>query len=561
MISWIQSTFQHHFRTVFAVLLGLIIISFVFTIGPQSKLAGADRGKKTMPYFGYDLTSQLDQQTIMRDAEISASLSYGPQMLPYLGAERLYQHGQTRVAYLHFANQLNLPSPTKAQLDKSILEMRAFHDEKGQFDQKRYLEFQDSLKKKESRFTIGDVTRVMQDDYRIEQVGKILGGEGHVLDAEVANQLTLAGTQWTIKIAELNYASFTPAIKPTDEQLNQYFESNAGAFTIPEKVSVDAVIFRAAAFANDVKFTEEQLNQYFETNKSRFSAPATEPGKAPTPPASLAAVRPQVEAAYRAQLAGQLAAKAASDFAYTLFDRKIARDSVEIDGFAGMNRGVRSEVPPFDAEKGPTNANWPETVIAEAFRLAADRYYSDPLPLGGDQVVLLWKGLVAAHKPEFSLVRDAVLAKYVANERRKQFSESGRQWKSTLDAKLAAGTAFDAAVAALPGAPKTEVKTPAAFTRRQPPEGVNPTVLSAIETMRTGEVSAFVTAAGDEGNGYFVQVVARQEPPIDPVAAEFVNLRKSLAAQNASAYQTSLLRSLIEAEQKPYTREPATATP
>jgi peptidyl-prolyl cis-trans isomerase D len=33
MISWIQRTFQHHFRTIFAILLALTIISFIFTIG------------------------------------------------------------------------------------------------------------------------------------------------------------------------------------------------------------------------------------------------------------------------------------------------------------------------------------------------------------------------------------------------------------------------------------------------------------------------------------------------------------------------------------------------
>jgi len=43
MISWIQRTFQQHFKTVFAVLLGLIIISFVFTIGAAPGIGRADR--------------------------------------------------------------------------------------------------------------------------------------------------------------------------------------------------------------------------------------------------------------------------------------------------------------------------------------------------------------------------------------------------------------------------------------------------------------------------------------------------------------------------------------
>ena len=38
MISWIQKYFQHHFRVIFAVLLGVVIIAFVFTIGAARKL-------------------------------------------------------------------------------------------------------------------------------------------------------------------------------------------------------------------------------------------------------------------------------------------------------------------------------------------------------------------------------------------------------------------------------------------------------------------------------------------------------------------------------------------
>ncbi len=33
MISWLQTNFQKHFRVLFIVLLGVIIVAFVFTIG------------------------------------------------------------------------------------------------------------------------------------------------------------------------------------------------------------------------------------------------------------------------------------------------------------------------------------------------------------------------------------------------------------------------------------------------------------------------------------------------------------------------------------------------
>ena len=41
MISWIQKYFQHHFRIIFAVLLAVTIISFIFTIGASPGIGRA----------------------------------------------------------------------------------------------------------------------------------------------------------------------------------------------------------------------------------------------------------------------------------------------------------------------------------------------------------------------------------------------------------------------------------------------------------------------------------------------------------------------------------------
>jgi len=43
MISWIQRYFQHHFKTIFAVLLAVTIISFIFTIGASPGIGRGDR--------------------------------------------------------------------------------------------------------------------------------------------------------------------------------------------------------------------------------------------------------------------------------------------------------------------------------------------------------------------------------------------------------------------------------------------------------------------------------------------------------------------------------------
>lgn len=548
MITWIQNTFQHHFRSIFAVLLVLIIISFVFAIGPQSRMWGRDQRVKKREFFGYNLAAQSDVEHLARDAQISVLLNYG-----YSGAsgEQLLEYAKMRVTSLHLADQIHLPPPTEAQLKQDILKLRAFADEKGVFDNKRYVEFQESLKKN-PRMTVADVTRVLIDDHRITEAQKIVGGPGYALESSVLEELSLANTEWTIRVAQLDYASFNVTAKPTEEQLAAYYESNKAIFAVGPRASLDAVLFRAGSFPDATPFTEEQLAQFFEQNKYRFNQPAAAPGTAPVPATDLASVRPQVEAAFRLAAAGQRAAKAASDFAYAIFEKKLGKNAPELDALAKQFGGLRAPVPPF-GETGPAGANWPKQVVDEAFTLGDDRHFSDPLSLGGDQVVLLWKETLPGYTPALAEVREPVLAKYLENEKRKTFSESGTLWKSVLTAKLAAGTAFDAAVAALPGAPKVEVKTVAPFTRRQRPEGVAPTVLNALDRLQPGQVSELLLGGEQEqGNGFFVQLVERKAPAVDASSPEYANIRKALGGRSASAFASAVFRNLQLEQEKAY---------
>ena len=67
MISWIQRTFQQHFRAVFGVLLAVIIISFIMTINTSSGLGGGDRRMAEQDFFGHNLASGADVQQMISD--------------------------------------------------------------------------------------------------------------------------------------------------------------------------------------------------------------------------------------------------------------------------------------------------------------------------------------------------------------------------------------------------------------------------------------------------------------------------------------------------------------
>jgi peptidyl-prolyl cis-trans isomerase D len=118
MISWIQKYFQHHFRVIFAVLLGVVIIAFVFTIGAAPGIGGAERGMVDRPFFDYNLSLQSDQQRLMGDASLSASLRVGA--FGQLDGDQVQNYAFQRAAALHLAALWHLPAASTAEVTAQL---------------------------------------------------------------------------------------------------------------------------------------------------------------------------------------------------------------------------------------------------------------------------------------------------------------------------------------------------------------------------------------------------------------------------------------------------------
>src|SRR5688572_20213511 len=257
MISWIQRYFQSHFKVIFAVLLGVIIISFVFTIGAAPGIGQPDRKMVDRHFFGYNLALQTDQQKLMGDAGLSANLRMGG--FGNLEAEQIQNYAFQRAATLHLADQWNIPAATAAEIEKQIKTLRMFTGPYGQFDPKPYQNFRDNLKTSPRGLSEADIVRVIGDDVRAEKVQTLLAGPGFVLPAEVKNQISRADTSWTLATATVDYASFKPEIKPTDAELTQFFEQSGGRYDIPPRVVVSAIDVPSARFLASVNVTDAEV--------------------------------------------------------------------------------------------------------------------------------------------------------------------------------------------------------------------------------------------------------------------------------------------------------------
>jgi peptidyl-prolyl cis-trans isomerase D len=539
MISWIQTSFQRHFRLIFVVLLGVTIISFIVTIGASSgSLGQSGRGGITRDFFGHNMASQTDMQQLNSDAAMSVELQIG-----YTGMDeqQLQQYALQRAAALHLAQEWHLPAPTSEQQVDFIKGLRVFADEKGQFDSIRYDGFRRSLQNN-PRTSEADIARVVSDDAEIQTVRQLLDGPGYVLPADVRASMIRADTTWTIGYATVDYTSFKPTITPSDTELGRYFQDNAFRYQIAPRVVASVVEFPAINYLGQVQVTDAEVRAYYAANPAQFPAPAAAAGKdkagkpLPTikadPAQDFAAVRPQVEASLRLVRAKNLAAKAASDLAYALYQAKVTIGPA-LNAFLTSHHVSAKALAPFTADAGPAELGGSPELAAAAFKLDSQQYFTEALPTPAGAAILLWKEQLPPRTPLLSEVRAKVLADYTEAEKRKRFVQLGSTLHNVIVSRLKAGESFDkAAGEAANGGIKIEVKTLAPFNMRNRPKDLNATVAGALENLNK------------------VYAADKRMPNLNEAGPEFNAMRLSIAGYMARLGANNYLSEIVASELK-----------
>ncbi len=554
MITWIQRSFQHHFRTVFGVLLAVTIISFIFTIGASPGIGRAGTKTYSRLFFGHDLSKQGTSDSIFGDAEASIELQAG-----YMAADgaQLQEYGLQRAAVLALADQIKLPAPTRDDLASHIRGLRSFAGADGQFDANRYAAFRDNLKLNPRR-SEGDIARVLGDDVRMTQLQKLMAGPGYVLPGEVRTQLLRADSSWTIAVATADYATYKPEIPVAEEALKHYFESNAFRYVIPARIGVDYVEYRTDDFLGAVTLTPDEVRKYYDENSTRFPRPAeakaegekkaaqAEPAKMDNPDADFAAVKPQVEQTLKAERAARLAAKAAADLTVAIYEQKLQPSSPAFADFLASNKLARKTLPPFDHESVPPSLGWNRQVVDLALQLSADHPVSDAVSAANGSVVLFWRETVASYQPQLAQVREHVVADFKEEQLHNSFIEAGRAFRSQIEARIKAGDPFEKAAAAA-GSLKVAIKDYPAFTRRQPPKELGQSELAVLENLDQGQLSDLIPTADQ---GLIVYVREKKSPDLSEAGPLFASTQSQLARYTASLNDRLLISEVVDRELK-----------
>ena len=516
MISWIQHHLIRHGRWIFLSLLALIIVAFVFTIGATPGCTTDRSGYKENLFYGIDLNSPRESEVIIEKIQLSAFLN-GQQ----IRSDEQFQNQLTsRIALLHLAGEIGVPSPSQETLADYITTKAAFRGDDGEFSADSYAKFVDSMESNPLS-SQGLVIVVLEEDYRISQIDSVLSGPGYLLPSEAIDQTQRNATELNLVTAELKYADFMPEIAVEETTLREYYDANALRYEIPERIKASYVFFDLKGFVEKVSEpSEAELREHFISKRDVFVADYESTKLEPAEPlagaevetpkeadtVTFSDVREAVTKSYLIEQETRMANEAAQGFAYTLYRDEIKRDSDAFKALLNESELSLIEIEPYtlaDASQRELSSD----LLESAFKLGGNRYYSDAYAVDGGFAVLLYEGRIDPEIPEFEAVQSELTNDYKTDEKRRLFNERGESLQAELKAKIAEGIDFANAAEDL-GLGTDSFDT---FSVQEAPRELNRSALQMAQGMGSGDISPMLTS---DGIGIFVYLANKTVPEI-----------------------------------------------
>ena len=538
MISWLQTNLEKHFRTVFIVLLVVIVVAFVFTIGNQGSFGGADRERAAnLAFFDVSLNTQAKKERFLRQ---------DPQIAAMLGGYRQMPDPYFRAAALHVANVHSIPEPTQAELEEFIKSRPIFQDRTGSFNPQTYSMIIDNLKLG-GRATEADMIRVLKDEYRISKVREVLAGPGYTDKDEILDSLRQSTTKWNVMVANYDLTTYNPDVEITDEALQSYFDVHKDQYRTPVRRSVSYIEFDASSFVDKVNPTDDELSTYFENNYSKYQPKPEEPKEGeeakPVEPVTLEQARPQVREDYRQEKARDLALETANDLVIELIETESKLATPSFDAVMKEFSVEPKTTAEFAANERPIGANWPQDAVRQAFLLTKDKYYSDPFQVGDNAVVMFYHDEIPSILPQFETLRARVTEDYRQQELAKLRQEHAKEVQGILATATESKEAFGAA-AELAG---LTVNTYSDFSAREPAQGLDSSVLPALRDLDVKSVSE-ATPTRKPNQVAYVYAISKEVPEVSEDSPEYQQTASYLSDYFGNYTANNYLSAMVLAE-------------
>lgn len=525
-------TVRKHQGWLWILIIIAIVVSFVIYFTPNVDLFGL-RGRGD---GGRSIPAELAnaQQEVLIGYVLRGFTSFD--RLPGIDIDgdntndisRVTFDARMRMAQLEQANRNGIQISDEA-LEKEIRNIQIFQDRAGEFSIKAYEQFVNRMLPN-SGLTEADLHRFLRSQLAIKRLSDLQAIVGGMVSRESAEPLfRQQNEELTTETIHFATSNFTASVTNFTD-LSNFYTNKGASYRIPDRVSVDYVVFAYSNFAAraelgianitnivDAVYQRDGTNSFKDTN-GIVLAPEI--------------AKSQIKTQLLNNAAQPTTKKAMIDFANALYSRpqtnaegkpllptQILREAVTASGTNYPGLIVKR----IEVAQTDTTNSLPPRIVARAFELNTNAPISEPLVAQDGLYLLAFDKKTLGFLPGFESLDAAkkeTLKKDFVQERAQEVArKAGQAARDGIVSSLAKGQTFSNACATLKF---TSVTNPLFSSTTRQLEGIDPRaslaeIQQAIESMlaenqrnqKTNKVAAFTETA----TGGFIVHLSRQQPP------------------------------------------------
>ena len=294
-----------------------------------------------------------------------------------------------------------------------------------------------------------DFERFLRNDAAIQQLGSVAGLTGRLIPPrEIEASYREEHQEAALDVVLFNTSNYLSSVTVAEPALLQWYSNNAALFRVSDKARVSYVEFAVTNFFADVdkRLSEiTNLNAQLEEVYSKKDPESfkDESGKVLSKDAAIL----KIKNTERKRMAMPFAEKKANEFAGALYDEKQHRveDLEKLAAAQGLKPRVTA---PFDEENGPEDIKVADEFSRTAFALTnKDEAIAFKIVRGEEGCYVFGlKEIIPSYNPKFEDIRAKVVERYRFAEAQKLARQAGMAFQISATNGLAKGKSFTAVV-------------------------------------------------------------------------------------------------------------------
>ncbi len=429
-------TIRKHQTWLWAIIITVIIISFVWFFSPYTKMR--DTGGRSVN-FGSIYGRKITEENFIH-AQREAILNYFFMTGGHWPDEDRRQTGfdLEREAFhwlllVRKAEQLGLDvsRETAAEFARDLLGgFKSANINSAQAFEQQVLE--------PRRMDQSDFERFVRDYIAIQEVIATASVPGKLVTPQEARGVYIRNHQeLSTEAVFFSASNYLASVPVSPEAINSYYTNHLAEYRIPERIQVKYVVFPVSNFlaTAEAELAKTNLNELVDMNLERLGTNYVRFGK--TPDEAKAKIREEL-IRDRALLKAR---QQAGEFARELFNKEPAR-AENLDALA-KEKGLEVKVSaPFDVRGTPAGLDVGQDFTRIAFSRSADEPFAPPITGRDGVYVITMDRRLPSEVPSLDSIRARVVNEYKMTEATKLARNAGERFSLTASNALAQGKSF-----------------------------------------------------------------------------------------------------------------------